>query len=171
MIQVLTVLGKGALLGTLELLDELCNYQKSYKKAHQGFYGGAELQVFYSLLTRLKNQGLIEKLENSKGTLWKITTAGFNRFTLIKDKKALYDIESDGKLKIIAYDIPEKERSKRLWLREVLKMMNFKMLQKSLAVGKSKIPENFLEDLRKRRMLSYVHIFEVTKTGTIKELS
>ena len=184
MIRALTVLGKGALC-TLDLLDECFNYQKSYKRAHQRLYGGggyftktkskpqinsAETQAFYSLLTRLKDQGLIEKSENKKSTLWKITTAGFNRLMLLKEREVQYDVENDGKPKIVAYDVPEKERAKRLWISEALRMMNFKPLQKSLSVGSSKIPEAFLEDLRRKKMLSYTHIFEVSKTGTIREL-
>jgi len=182
MVRIFTALGKGALC-TAELLDEFFNYHKSYARARQGLYGGGgyfikpkhspdnnELQSFYSLLNKLKNQGMLAKSESPKGALWRATAAGFNKCMLLKEKKVFYVTESDDKLKIIAYDIPEKERIKRLWLCEALEIMNFKKLQKSLAVGKSKIPEIFLEDLHRKKMLQYVHIFEVSQTGTIKEL-
>lgn len=77
---------------------------------------------------------------------------------------------SDKKLKIFAYDIPEREKQKRAWLREVLRLLGFRMLQKSLWIGKSKIPEGFLQDLRKKEIMDHVHIFEISKTGTLKEL-
>lgn len=186
MVRVLTAVGKGAL-STLELLDEyFINYQTSYKRAHQRLYGGGwrrsltrprlqydsgERQAFYALLTRLKDQGLVEKSAGQKGTLWKITTVGFSRLALLKEKKTFYDTENDGRLKIIAYDIPEKEKFKRDWLREALRMVGFRMLQKSLWVGKTKIPEEFLDDLRKKTILQYIHILEVSKTGTLREIA
>lgn len=181
-IEILTALTKKALV-TLEIMDEvLPNYHRSYKNAKRGLYVGAlaakydwkrgvEKQKFYSLLNYLKRQGFVEKKPTSNKLLWKITSTGLDKLGFIKNRRQTnYEIISDGKLKIIAYDIPEKERFKRLWLREALKTMNFKMLQKSLAAGKNKIPEAFLEDLRKKHMLPHVHMFEVSKAGTIREL-
>lgn len=183
MAQVLTTLGNGAFY-TLDLLDEFFNYQKSYRRARQRLYddGGysqksklpqtnAKFQAFYSLLTRLKNEGLIEKSKNKQGTLWRATVAGLEKLTLLKEKEMLYNTESDDKSKIIAFDVPEREKMKRHWLREALRIMNFRMLQKSLWIGKNKIPEAFLEDLRRKNILSYVHIFEVSRAGTIKEIA
>ena len=69
------------------------------------------------------------------------------------------------------FDIPEKEKWKRVWLREVLGLCGFKMLQRSVWAGKNKIPEEFLADLRNFNMLEYVHIFEVSKKGTLKEIA
>jgi hypothetical protein len=37
-------------------------------------------------------------------------------------------------------------------------------------VGKIKISEKLLEQLEKKEILKYIKIFEVTKTGTLKEL-
>jgi hypothetical protein len=44
------------------------------------------------------------------------------------------------------------------------------MVQKSLWLGKVKIPEEFLVDIRKLSLLDYVEIFEITKTGSLKNL-
>jgi len=135
-------------------------------------------QNFYSILNQLKNQGLIEKKINKKrGSIWKITKKGLERLKLIKKKEIFYKKsinykkEIDDKIRIVIFDIPEKERHKRTWLRAVLVSLGFSMLQRSVWIGENKIPEQFLYDLRKREMLSYIQIFEISKKGTIAQIS
>ena len=67
--------------------------------------------------------------------------------------------------------MPEKERRKRGWLRGALRFLNFKMFQQSVWIGKNKIPEQFLFDLRQKNLLPYIHIMEVNKGGTVRELT
>ena len=91
---------------------------------------------------------------------------------LISQKKKIdYDSLKDDKIKIITFDIPERERWKRAWLREALATLEFAMLHQSVWIGKNKIPEQFLEDLRDMNLLKYVHILEVSASGTLKEIS
>ena len=175
----LTILAGGAFF-TLELLDELFNYNKSYKRARGALYGtgydsertysDAELQRFYSLLNELKRQDLILKKSKDKNSLWSITSAGLSKLKLIKDKKVDYQTFTDNKSKIIIYDIPEFLKRHRAWLREALHNLDFKMLQKSVWIGKNKTPENFLIDLKNKKLMPYVHILEVTKAGSVREL-
>jgi len=182
-IRALTILAAGVL-GTLEFFDEFVpTYQSSYKRAHSRLYGSSvgkrrrssfdpiESQKFYSLLNQLKRQELVHKEKTQDGVFWKITKAGLGKLKLLKEKKIDYKSESDNKLKIVVYDIPECERKKRIWLDEALKVLNFQKLQKSVCIGKSKIPEEFLFDLRKKQILKYVHILEVSKSGTVSELT
>ena len=174
-------------LPTAEILDIfLSNYHSSYRKARRLLYGtenfnkkinSAEIerQRFYALLTKLKSQNLIEKQMSSgreKHTLWKITATGLKKLNWLQKKpRKDYEITADDKLKIVVFDIPEKEKWKRVWLREVLGLCGFKMLQRSVWAGKNKIPEEFLADLRNFNMLEYIHIFEVSKKGTLKEIA
>ena len=81
-----------------------------------------------------------------------------------------YKTESDSELKIIIFDIPEEERQKRDWLRSVLKNLNFSMLQKSVWVGKGKLPKEFIDDLSKYKIISYVDIFTISKRGSLRKL-
>ncbi len=180
--KILIALGAGAIL-TLELIDMIFgSYQRSYKVAHKRLYSGSgskinhkytpdELQRFYALLHKLKKQGLVDKHKAQNGNLWKITASGLSKLRMFKSRKINYAQAEDNSFKIIVFDIPEKERNKRNWLREILKLLGFKMLQKSVWIGKKKIPEQFLTDLRKKQLLSYIHILEVSKSGTIKELN
>ncbi|MCX8015960.1 MAG: helix-turn-helix transcriptional regulator [Patescibacteria group bacterium] len=128
---------------------------------------------FYVLLNRLEKQGFIikKKDKTQKKNLWLLTPAGRKKAKmLIAQTNFLFDYphENDGKLRIIIFDIPEKERFKRNWLRAILTYLDFKMLQKSVWIGTNKIPERFIYDLKKFNVLPYVHIFEVSQSGTIE---
>lgn len=176
---------------TADLLDIFFSgYNQSYKKMRRSLkYGPRQFdtdwafeyqkrQQFYTILNKLKNEGFIEKKStDSKSSIWKITKRGLEKLKLIKEKElfssksADYEKKEDDKIKIIIFDIPEKERRKRTWLRAALNSMEFNLLQQSVWAGKSKIPEQFLRDLRERKMLDYVQIFEISKKGTISQIS
>lgn len=180
---VLEELKSGALL-TLELLDAvLGTYQRSYKAVlsitykkpprKKSFYEieREKQQVFYTLLNRMKREGLISKKQSPKGTLWYRTVKGLKKLGLIKKRrKNRYSVAKEKTLKIITFDIPETLKNKREWLRETLRFLEFKMLQKSVWIGASAIPEDFMLDLRDGGLLSYIHIFEIGARGTLKEL-
>ena len=173
---------------TIGLLDAMTSgYSESYKKLKRyqrepfSFKSDwsksySESQKFYSLLYYLKKQGLIEGKKDGRGSLWRIRPAGIEKLSNIKKGKIFsassinYREEPDT-LKIVAFDIPAKENNKRFWLRAVLKRIGSKMLQKSVWFGKKKIPESFMNDLRERGMIDYVHVLAVSKTGSLRELS
>lgn len=136
-------------------------------------------QKFYGLMAHLKRQGFVEAKKSDNKSIWKITKSGLAKLKVLKERNkfsrlsASYPKSADeGGLKIIAYDIPSADsQKKRLWLRWALLDLGFTMLQRSVWVGKKKIPEQFLKDLRERGLLPYVEIFEVAKTGTLKKVS
>lgn len=173
--QILAALAGGTL-ATLEVLDEISFtkgsvYRNKRRARSVQDFDVLELQRFYSMLTRLKRDGLVLKRKTANGVFWKITSFGLNKLKVLEENNTKYKSESDGRVKIIIFDIPEKDRKKRAWLREVLKILNFKILQQSVWIGKNKIPEEFLFDLHQKNLVSFIHILEVTKSGTIKELA
>lgn len=91
-----------------------------------------------------------------------------NRFNLPHRN---YKKEGDNGFNIIIFDIPEKERFKRDWIRQNLTPLGFNMLQKSVWIGRSKLPREFLKDLSNLNLVKYVHIFKIAKTGTIKNIT
>lgn len=168
---VLFALVGGAVI-TAELLDMMFPRRYSKTPLAPTPQRNEERQKFYALLNYLKKQGFIESKKKGRSALWKITVAGLKKLKFLnKLNMPDYKTETDDKFKIIIFDIPEKERKKRAWLREVLKMLGFKMLQFSVWIGKNKIPERFLEELRNKQMLSYIHILEINKSGTLKTLN
>jgi len=134
-------------------------------------------QVFYNLLYRLKRDGLIEARQKNDRRSFKITVRGLAwlgkmrlRRTSALPSPQLYLHKIETTIKIVVFDIPERERRKRDWLRGVLVNLGFRMLQRSVWIGKAKIPEALIHDLKRLRLLPCVEILSVTKTGSLKQL-
>ena len=169
----------GELLGVF-----LCDYQESYRRARGIAYGRmhdkrspAKLKKerdkkFYNLMHRLRKDGLITKKKLS----WAITKKGKQKLDGLKERKEVfipkkkYLIKEGRELNIIIFDIPEEQRRKRDWLRETLIQLGFSKLQQSVWISKNKLPEELLKDLQTFRILEYVEIFSITKTGTIRHI-
>lgn len=131
-----------------------------------------EKQRIYSLISQLKKDGLI----SSEKDRWKITLQGLRKKEYLQKQLAgiipikHYPIQESKEVVIVSFDIPETEKRKRNWLRESLKNVGCQMLHKSVWMGKIKIPEEFINDLRKYRLVPFIHMFAVTKTGTLKQI-
>jgi DNA-binding PadR family transcriptional regulator len=134
-------------------------------------------QKYYNLIYKLKEDGLIEEKMRDKRKFFTITGLGKTRFKSLKEIMAKrmptkeYRKETNNCFTIVIFDVPEKEKRKREWLRNILKNLDLKMIQKSVWIGKIKIPQAFLDDLEKFRMIDFVEIFEITKTGSLKRLN
>lgn len=155
----------------------LLPYGESYRKLKNLAYAKPHFTIdfkskvaFWSLLSKLKREGLIA--ENQKGKLV-ISSIGkqyleerspipywfkIYRVVVNPDKNALI---------LIVFDVPEIERIKRDWLRYQLDILGFRMLQQSVWWGNNLLPKNFIQDLEKYKILPYIHIFKVDKKGTI----
>jgi len=119
------------------------------------------------LLKRNKKEGIKFIFKTKKGKEKEKELEEKSKRTIPKKE---YKMARSENFSIVIFDIPEKERRKRDWVREVLKNMDFKMVQKSVWIGKIKIPKEFINDLFKLEMDKYVEIFEISKTGSLKHL-
>lgn len=132
-------------------------------------------RAFYDLLYRLERDGLMIR-SKGKNSSSRLTALGKKMLSKLKLKSKTrppirrYIKVMENSLKIFMFDIPERERSKRNWLRSVLIHLGFSKLQKSVWTGKTKIPEEFLYDMKKLNLLSCVEILAVTKTGSLKQI-
>ncbi|MEK7130431.1 MAG: CRISPR-associated endonuclease Cas2 [Patescibacteria group bacterium] len=135
-----------------------------------------EKRRFDDLLYRLRKDELVEDIKKSEKSFLRLTQKGEKILNILRKKKddampdAKYQSQNDDGLKIIIFDIPEDERKKRVWLRSALKNLNFDMLQRSVWAGKAKLPHEFIQDLNKIKIISYVEIFAISKTGSLKQL-
>jgi len=133
-------------------------------------------RIFYTLLSRLKEHELVKKQGIGPKSLWEITQKGIENLEKIKINptkdfpKENYSKSLDKFLNIVVFDIPEKFKYKRVWLRQQLKKLDFVMLQRSVWIGKYKIPEEFIYDLETLKLLTYIHILKVHKTGSLINL-
>ncbi|OHA12940.1 MAG: CRISPR-associated endonuclease Cas2 [Candidatus Sungbacteria bacterium RIFCSPLOWO2_02_FULL_54_10] len=161
--------------------DRATSYQRA-RRPVQGFKTNwaqqyRTRQAFHALLNKLKRGGFIAQREKRKGALWHITPSGARRLARIKEKSvgsvALppphYTQEGNKTIVIIAFDVPEKERRKRQWLRDALHSLGFEKVQQSVWIGKRSIPAEFVRDLKEYSLLPYVQIFAVSSGGTLKQ--
>lgn len=130
---------------------------------------------FYNVLNYLKREGLVQKKSHGRVSFWKVTGTGIKHLKILKEKglffqsRANFSPSAGNGITIIAFDVPEKERKKRNWIRMSLINMEFSSLQKSLWVAHGSVAEEFIHALRERDMMDYVHIFSVDKKGTIQK--
>ena len=168
LIKAILVSGYGASAGKIQN-----NLRKIESRHLQNELAQLERQKYHNIIYWLKTDGLIESRHNGLG----LTAKGKKRLVkLLKRKQTAlpakrYSEESEKKITIVAFDIPERERRKRDWLRGALRNIGLQMIQKSLWLGKKKIPRDFLEDLRKLGMLEWIEIFEISQFGTLRHLT
>ncbi|MDP3974772.1 MAG: CRISPR-associated endonuclease Cas2 [Candidatus Jorgensenbacteria bacterium] len=131
---------------------------------------------YQKLLSALKRDGLVVIGPGVRGNLLRLTEKGRRKLAALwKQKKgklpaAVYRVERSDAFTIVAFDIPERERRKRNWLREALRNAGFTAVQKSVWMGKVKIPVELLDDIRRLRLADFVEIFQITKRGTLKQI-
>ncbi len=137
----------------------------------------AQLRRKYSnLLSKLKREGLITERKKGAGAFLTLTFLGTRKRDALRVRHAHalppphYRKEQGIRLLIVAFDIPEKERRKRDWLRSVLHNLGLKRVQKSMWLGKIKIPKELLKDIQTLGLVEFVEIFEVGNTGSLRHI-
>jgi hypothetical protein len=120
---------------------------------------------------KLRSEGLVTESSDKKIIL---SQKGKDKSNKLKkneflDKKNFTKKKSDRVI-IVSYDLPIKFNRERDRLREILKVLGFKMIHKSVWVGKVRLPENLIRGLDKMHLLAYIEILEITKHGSLKPL-
>lgn len=149
---------------------------QEHRATAQREYVKSEQRAFSNLLYRLERDRLITTAGRGSSKIIKITAGGVKKLEVFHKRRAVfsvrrtYPVERETSLKIVIFDIPERDRWKRSWLRAVLKNLGFRMLQQSVWAGKAKVPRELLDDFKRLRLLPHVEIFAVTKSGSLKPI-
>jgi len=64
---------------------------------------------------------------------------------------------------IVMYDVPETKKAEREWLRWHLKKFDYEMIQKSVWVGPSPLPKDFLNYIKKIEIEDSLKTFKLAK--------
>lgn len=107
-------------------------------------------------LTRLKERGLVFNRGPKKKAVWQLTKRGRKHFRVMSTELELPP--EDGKTRLVVFDIPEKERMKRAWLRSRLFACEYRLLQRSVWMGTRPLPEDLYGELTKRKLSGYIHV-------------
>lgn len=136
-----------------------------------------EKQRFNDLLYHLSKDNLVTKTNKSGKFLIKLTAKGRKYLSGLQSIKSStlpnnhFRPEDENVLKIVIFDIPETEKRKRAWLRAALKNLEFIMLQKSVWIGRLKLPQEFISAIETLNLSPYVEIFTISKAGSLKRLN
>lgn len=109
------------------------------------------------ILHRLETKGLIRKIAKE----YRPTNKGNLFLKKIHNTSNKNQIEWDGKWRLITFDIPEKLRQERNWLRHSLQAAHYKMLHKSVFVGKFPLDEETYKSIYHKKLDRYVRILTV----------
>ena len=122
----------------------------------------------------------MKKYHNYKGV--KVDSFGIPIFNMNKNnvnksirgysQHICFSFKSDKTLPkklIIMYDISYEKRKERDWFRRHLKKLNFIMIQKSVWVGPSPLPKDFLDYVKSIGLLSQLKTFKLAKPYTGEE--
>lgn len=116
-------------------------------------------------LSRLKRKGYVA---NEQRGLWKITKRGLNYLRRSRIGRLAHEHHPVGeKRMIIAFDIPEKQKWKREWLRAELVAMRFSLLQRSVWFGPAPLPRKFVDALVELKLLPHVKFFDAREADIV----
>ncbi len=126
--------------------------------------------AFRTALSRLKKQGIVE---GAGWGLWQLTKKGREVTHSEKEKRMAYErirhISQSKKDTIIIFDVPEKKRKMRDYLRFELVSLGYAQLQKSVWIGGGPLPKEFMEFVREKKLIDTMHIFTIAKAGTVTD--
>lgn len=155
-----------------KILHYLNNYKNknhlNYKGIRTGLFGLPDFEYYkYQTLANkfssLKHNGYIKEINGNfiitdKGIIFLNSKEkiSFKKFLANKTKNSPKDL-------LIIYDIPEDKKSERNWFRRHLKDFHFIMIQRSVWVGPSPLPKDFLEYIKSIKIGNSFKTFKLAK--------
>jgi DNA-binding transcriptional regulator PaaX len=126
-------------------------------------------QTLANKCSNLKSKGYIQAKNGNhfithKGEdfLNKKVKTVFKNFISIYDKNTKKDL-------LVLYDIPEDKKSERDWFRRQLRNLHFIMIQRSVWVGPSPLPKEFLDYVKEIRIGDSFKTFKLSTGYKAKE--
>ena len=116
-------------------------------------------RIIRQALERMEKQGSVRKKEKK----YSLTSSGKELAGYIGGRKKVLDKKWDRKYRIVIFDIPEKKKNMRNWLREELYTLNYCQLQKSVFISKYSLTEDLIKEIAEKRISKYVNYLLVDK--------
>jgi CRISPR-associated endonuclease Cas2 len=154
-----------------EILDAINKTSLSYKGIQVNIFGIPKFKrkshrSMQSMLSYVKRTGLIT--QGDKG--WHLTPAGKKYMQRKEDSLQQFEhnfTKETPKNLIVMFDIPETQKAEREWFRWHLKKFNYKMIQKSVWVGPSPLPKEFMDYIEKIKLKNSIKTFKLAKAYKI----
>ena len=150
----------------LDILKQIHEAEFNYKGVRVNGFGIPTALLlnrksYRDTLYRLNREGYIKRGEDG----WRITAQGKNRLKksdYLKSFNSPFSSQSIRNL-LLTFDIPESQKVKREWLRMHLKEFNYKMIQRSVWVGPSPLPKEFLDYLKEIKIERFIKTIKLPK--------
>lgn len=146
-----------------KLRDPFGTIGNAYKNIY-GFVPGRFKKTNYNrLVQRSLQTGYIEKIVNNGEVILRITSAGREKIQRDFSFVRFQNKKWDRKWRVVIFDIKEKERKQRDWLRDKLKEIGFGMIQESVWISPYDIGEDFREFVVSLGLGEDVFVMEVNQ--------
>ena len=154
-----------------DILKAINNTSLSYKGIRVNILGIPKLknrsyESIRSMISYIKKNNLMT--QSDKG--WHLTPAGKNYMKKKEDSLQQFECnftQEAPKNLIVMFDIPETKKAEREWLRWHLKKFNYEMIQKSVWVGPSPLPKEFMDYIEKIKLKNTIKTFKLAKSYNI----
>ena len=151
----------------IEILEDLWNITTNYKGMRVNVFGFPRPWDYRdhsvrTTLSRLHKKGLVKNISGD----WSITKSGKE---YLKQRKSFllqfnFEFKKDSpKNLLLMYDIPELKKQEREWFRYHLKKFNYIMIQKSVWVGPSPLPKEFLDYIKEIKLSNFIKTFKLAR--------
>ncbi|OGI87777.1 CRISPR-associated endonuclease Cas2 [Candidatus Nomurabacteria bacterium RIFCSPLOWO2_01_FULL_33_24] len=149
-----------------EILRELWDKEIKYKGMSVNLFGIPRLGIYSkrtlrSTVDRLFKDKLVRKELNG----FIITINGKKYLKKKEDSLKSFSklpIKDSSKNLLVMFDVPVAQKAEREWLRFHLKKFGYIMIQKSVWVGPSPLPTDFLLYLKEIKLKNYIKTFKLT---------
>ena len=150
-----------------EILKELDNTSFGYKGGHVNLFGIPKFKDYSQnslsgTLSYIYKTGLAEKSDEGLRLTLKGQKYIKRKMNSLKQFYFNFDKNSPKNL-IVMFDIPETKKAEREWLRWHLKKFNYLMIQKSVWVGPSPLPKEFLNYIEEIKIKDGFKTFKLAK--------
>lgn len=156
-----------------EILKELSSKSVRYKGIRVNLFGIPRFKEYSQsslsgTLSRLHKDGFIEK--NEEKLILTLKGQKYIKKKIDSLRQFYFNFDKDApKNLIVMFDIPETKKAEREWLRWHLKKFNYSMIQKSVWVGPSPLPKEFLDYIESIKIKDGFKTFKLAKGYDFKK--
>ncbi len=155
-----------------EILRELRDTELNYKGMRVNIFGIPRFRSYSkrtlrSTTDRLRKDELIKKESNGFTLTSKGRTYLKRKEDSLKSFSKPEGTDSPKNL-LVMFDVPISQKAEREWFRFHLKKFGYVMIQKSVWVGPSPLPKDFLEYLKEIKLKECIKTFKLARSYKIE---
>ncbi len=156
-----------------EILKELNSQSFKYKGICVNIFGIPKFKKYSQnslsgTMSRLHKDGFIQKSDEE--LILTLKGQKYIKKKMDSLRQFYYNFDKDAqKNLIVMFDIPETKKAEREWLRRHLKKFNYSMIQKSVWVGPSPLPKEFLDYVELIKIKDGLKTFKLAKGYDFKK--